>query len=260
MKAVILCAGMGTRMYPFTKNIHKSMVKVQGKPIIERTIEYLKSKDINDITIVVGYKAEQFEYLKSKYDIETSVSTKYETHNNYTSMQLVLDKLDDCLVLEGDFYILEDFVEQIDKSKNQYLSQEISYGSEWQLITDENDRIIEVKTNKTSGWGLVGISYWKGDITVALEEELNKCGQNEYWDDAVFRLISRFDIYANKFASPIVYELDRLEDIIHYNIMTHDDIIEQCSSDGIFEKIDNNTYIVDGKTFVFENNNIVVVK
>jgi len=51
-------------MYPFTEEIHKSMIKIKGKPIIEHTIQYLKSKDINDITIVVGYKAEQFEYLK----------------------------------------------------------------------------------------------------------------------------------------------------------------------------------------------------
>ena len=259
MKAVILCAGMGTRMYPFTKDIHKSMIKIKGKAIIEHTIEYLKSKDIHDITIVVGYKAEQFEYLKEKYNIETRVSTLYETHNNYTSMQLVLDKLEDCLVLEGDLYIIDDFIPKIDKTKDQYFSQKITHGLELGFeIRESDNRILSVTNDSTTGWALIGIFYMTKKLASIVGNEFKKCSQNDYWDDALWRIMDEHSLYANKCETPVIEELDKIEDIIYYSIMTHDEIIEQCSQDGKFEKIDSNTYIVNDKKYIFENNKIIV--
>lgn len=258
MKAVILCAGMGTRMEPFTNTTHKALLKIQGIPLMERILQYLHSHNITDITIVTGNKAEQFEYLKDKYSIQTRISTLYKTHNNYTSMQLVLDKLEDCLVLEGDFYICDDFIPQIDKTKNQYFSQKITYGVEWELITDSHNRILEVKTNQTSGWGLIGISYWKGDLTNILRTELEKCTSNEYWDDAVWRILDQHSIYANKMSTPIIQEYDKIEDILHFGLMSRDEIISQCSDDGNFHKIDDNTYIINNKTYLFSNNTLKI--
>lgn len=259
MKAVILCAGMGTRMYPFTKDIHKSMIKIKGKPIIEHTIEYLKSKGVDDITIVVGYKAEQFGYLKEKYNIETRLSTLYETHNTYTSVQLALDKLDDCIILEGDLYIVDDFIPRIDKTKDQYFAQKINHGSEWGLSIRESDnRILSIDTNATSGWGLFGIFYMTEKLASIIGDEFRKCSQNDYWDNAILHIIDDYPIYANKCEKHAIEEVDRIEDIIYYNIMTHDEIIEQCSYDGSFKKIDDNTYMVNNKKYIFKNNNIII--
>ena len=67
MNAIILAAGLGSRFKDITKKEHKSLLKIGGKPNLERTIEYLKEAKVEKIIIVVGYLKEKFDYLKEKY-------------------------------------------------------------------------------------------------------------------------------------------------------------------------------------------------
>ena len=59
MKAMILAAGLGTRLKPFTDNHPKALVEVNNKPILLRNIEYLRSFGINEIIINVHHFANQ---------------------------------------------------------------------------------------------------------------------------------------------------------------------------------------------------------
>ena len=225
MRAIILCAGMGTRMSPFTNTTHKALVPIQGIPLVEYTLKYLNSHHITDITLVTGDKAEHFEYLKEKYNVEIRVSTQYQTHNNHTSMQLVLDKMEDCIVMDGDIYIKEDFVPLIDTTKNQYFTQPISHGTEWGLTLDKNNQIIDIDTAATEGYGLISISYWKGDLTPMLKEELNKCTINEYWDNANKRLSKIYPIYANPLALNSISEFDSAEELLYSGLLSIDEVL-----------------------------------
>ena len=56
MKALILAAGLGTRLAPLTNDRPKSMVMVNGKPILVKQIENLLNNNTTDITIITGYK------------------------------------------------------------------------------------------------------------------------------------------------------------------------------------------------------------
>ena len=58
MKALILAAGLGTRLAPITNTVPKSLVPVNGKPILVKQIENLHKNNIFDITIVSGYKSD----------------------------------------------------------------------------------------------------------------------------------------------------------------------------------------------------------
>ena len=58
-KALILAAGLGTRLAPITNDRPKSLVPVNGKPILIKQIENLKENGIEDITIVSGYRADK---------------------------------------------------------------------------------------------------------------------------------------------------------------------------------------------------------
>jgi|WetSurMetagenome_2_1015567.scaffolds.fasta_scaffold02148_5 UDP-N-acetylglucosamine diphosphorylase / glucose-1-phosphate thymidylyltransferase / UDP-N-acetylgalactosamine diphosphorylase / glucosamine-1-phosphate N-acetyltransferase / galactosamine-1-phosphate N-acetyltransferase len=63
-QAIILAAGEGRRLRPFTVNKPNAMIYIAGKPIIQYVIEALAQNGIRDIIIVVGYKREQiFDYL-----------------------------------------------------------------------------------------------------------------------------------------------------------------------------------------------------
>ena len=78
MKAIILAAGMGTRLRPLTNEMPKALVKVNGKPMLERQIEFLHEKGIKDIIIVTGYLKEKFDYLQGKYGVELIFNEKYD--------------------------------------------------------------------------------------------------------------------------------------------------------------------------------------
>jgi NDP-sugar pyrophosphorylase family protein len=61
MQAVILAAGLGTRLRPITDTIPKSMVPVKGKPFLEYQINLLKKNNINNIVICIAYLGEKIE-------------------------------------------------------------------------------------------------------------------------------------------------------------------------------------------------------
>lgn len=61
MKAVILAAGKGTRLYPLTETRPKHLVPVGGKPIIDHVLMALKEAGITDVIFVVSYRKDQLQ-------------------------------------------------------------------------------------------------------------------------------------------------------------------------------------------------------
>lgn len=67
MKAIILAAGRGTRLGKYTENLPKCMLNFVGKTLIERQVEILRSKGIEDIIIVRGYSGNKIKIPNVKY-------------------------------------------------------------------------------------------------------------------------------------------------------------------------------------------------
>ena len=61
MKAMILAAGLGTRFKPWTDEHPKALALINGKTLLQRTIEYLQGYDIRDVVINVHHFADQLE-------------------------------------------------------------------------------------------------------------------------------------------------------------------------------------------------------
>lgn len=67
MKAMILAAGLGTRLKPFTNSTPKALVPVLGKPVIEHVIEKLKTAGFNEVIINIHHFADQIvDFVESK--------------------------------------------------------------------------------------------------------------------------------------------------------------------------------------------------
>ncbi len=61
MKAVILAAGMGTRLEPLTRDLPKALVPVSGQPLLDRIISRLAEASIEEVIVVTGYLTEKIE-------------------------------------------------------------------------------------------------------------------------------------------------------------------------------------------------------
>jgi len=95
MKALILAAGFGSRLAPLTDTIPKSLVPVNGKPILFKQIENLYENGITDITVISGYRANMLEAaVHDRFrDVKIIESVDYRATNNMYSAWLARDAM-----------------------------------------------------------------------------------------------------------------------------------------------------------------------
>ncbi len=102
--AVILAAGLGSRLGDHKENQPKAFVKIGGETLIERSLRLLIDRGVDSIFIGTGYKHEFFDALASKYpQVSTSKNPDFsDTGSMYTLylMRSLINK--PCLLLEGD--------------------------------------------------------------------------------------------------------------------------------------------------------------
>jgi NDP-sugar pyrophosphorylase family protein len=81
MKAMILAAGLGTRLKPFTDKHPKALVLINGKTLLQRNIEYLAKYGINEIIINVHHFADQVtEFITINNGFGSQISISDETN------------------------------------------------------------------------------------------------------------------------------------------------------------------------------------
>ena len=81
MKAVILAAGQGVRLWPLTETRPKHLIPVGGRPIISYVIESLRKNGFSDILVIVGYRREAIQaYLGDGSRFGISVKYAVQPH------------------------------------------------------------------------------------------------------------------------------------------------------------------------------------
>ncbi|OPX55476.1 Nucleotidyl transferase [Oceanospirillum multiglobuliferum] len=78
MQAMILAAGLGTRMRPLTDHTPKPMLKVAGKPLLEYQLERLFAAGVEEIVINTSYLAEQIEQFIAGRDWPAKIKLSFE--------------------------------------------------------------------------------------------------------------------------------------------------------------------------------------
>lgn len=120
-KAIILVAGMGTRLKPLTLQNHKCLTEVNGIPILENALENLSAVGISEVVLVVGYLKEQIRNRIGNHFANMSIvyaeNDIYDQTNTVYSLKKglnVLKDYDELLLLEGDVFfhkvILNDLI------------------------------------------------------------------------------------------------------------------------------------------------------
>ena len=217
MRAIILAAGLGTRLRPMTDNTPKALIKVKDKPLVEYQIEYLKEKGIDEIIVVVGYLHEQFDYLKEKYGVKLVFNDKYAEYNNFYSLYLVKDYLANSYVIDADNYLFKNMFRS-DINRSTYFSvYREDCENEWFLIYGDDYKVKDIIVDSKAGRILSGVSFWDKETA----EKINKFidfayDSNEfmdlYWDNMVKDNISELDVYVEELEANSIYEIDSVKD------------------------------------------------
>ena len=114
LKVVILAAGEGTRLRPYTLDRPKCMVEIDGVSLIDRQLEVLKSEGIGDIVIIGGYKSE----MLKRGDIKLKVNDRYfETNMVWTLFSAEEELEGDIIVSYGDIVYSKNILKALIKSK-----------------------------------------------------------------------------------------------------------------------------------------------
>lgn len=187
--AVILAAGFGMRMVPINLTTPKALLEVRGEVLIERLIDQLHEVGVTDITVVVGFMKEAFEYLIDEKGVELEVNDQYALRNNLYSLGLVMDKIGNTYVVPGDIWCAEDPF-----TKDELYS--------WYMVSEELDDISDVRVNRKKqlvrvkegerGNRMIGISYITAEdapyLVNSMKELIDsgRCDQS-FWEEALYK-------------------------------------------------------------------------
>ena len=115
MKVIIIGAGTGKRIGEFAKKIPKSLLKINGKTILERQVSLFKKNNLNKIIVVTGPNKEKFD-LK---DISYVFDSKYSEHDILGSLMEARNFFNDELIVTySDIIYDETVLQQILESKS----------------------------------------------------------------------------------------------------------------------------------------------
>ena len=215
--AIILAAGFGSRCIPLTYETPKGLLEVYGKPMIERQIEQLHEKRITDITVIVGYKKERFDYLVDKYGVKLVYNPEHGTKNNLASLYHALARIDSTYILSSDFWIEENIFNTYE-TRNWYSCVFFDGNThEWCVATTQTDKIESISIGGHDSFAIVGPAY----ITSASAKELKKYvseyynnpgTEDYYWEQILKDHPTKIPMYMNR-QTGNVYEIENFDEL-----------------------------------------------
>ena len=217
MKAIILAGGRGKRLRPITDKIPKPLIPINNKPLIERTIKYLKKYGITEIIISSGYKSNLIEkFLKKEKNFGCKIIFSIEKTPLGTggAIKKALKHVNEksFLVLNGDIVTNID-LKKILKKPNTIAANELK--TKFGTMNIKNNKILKFNEKKdvTNVWMNPGIYH----LSINTEKLIPKKGSLE-------------GIVFPKMAKNKTLETVKFKNVLWFSIDSHKDI-EECSKE-----------------------------
>lgn len=230
MKAVILAAGIASRLRPLTDSTPKCLLQIGERCLLQRAFDALLQNGFQEFVIVTGYRQQQIvDFLKAQYPeqkITYIYNDKYESTNNIYSLWLTRPYVEkeDVLLLDSDIIFDPRIVASLleyGKADALALNSHELGEEEIKVIADAENRVLEISKTCSISHAIgesIGIEKMSAAYTEALFRELDtmitKEGlDNVFYERAFERLIPQEHcFYALDTTAYFSAELDTVTD------------------------------------------------
>lgn len=171
-QAIILAAGEGQRLRPFTVTRPKAMLSVADKPILQYVVESLATNGIRNIALIIGYRKEQvFDYMGSGEDFGVELSyinqdAQLGTAHALSQAEEIAE--DEFLVISGDNLIEPATIADFTQTKPEaVLVKRVSNPVRYGVVSLHDDRVTDIiEKPKEPGGNLIntGIYAFTRDV------------------------------------------------------------------------------------------------
>lgn len=234
MIALILAAGIASRLRPLTDNSPKCLLKLGKKTILERTLDNLQRNNIKEYVIVTGYLENQIkEYINQNYPslkVTYIHNDAYDSTNNIYSLWLAKDCIRnrDILLLDSDIIFDHRIVKLLfDSGEGNYLAVRSDHdlGEEEMKVALTSDNLITEISKKmdplSAAGESIGIERFRSDFINVLFDKLKdrvitNGRVNDFYEAAFQDAINDGqNLYAVNVGDYKCIEIDTTEDIKH---------------------------------------------
>lgn len=222
MKAILMAAGMGTRISQKT-NQPKSLLKVGESSIIRHTVEMLQ-KDNIEVSIVLGFKSDLIIEELSDLNVTFYFNPFFRVTNSIASLWFAKEKLkenDDIIFANADVYWEEDILELIKNSSEDVVmlgdKTRVELGD--YFFKCKNDKIIDYgkeltvdnRTCEYVGIGKISKQFLP-EFIENLEYLIKEEDYNLWWENILYSLSDKKDIFVKDVEGNFWGEVDTIED------------------------------------------------
>lgn len=218
-RAVFIAAGFGTRLVPLTFNTPKPLVRVHGQRIIDGLLDVCLAAGIDEIYIVRGYLAEQFDQLLYKYPMLKFIENPaYNEANNISSALCARYLLQGAYVFEADLLIHNPKLVKKYQYQTNYLGFFKDRTDDW-CFEVKDGIIIEHKVGGLNCYQEFGISYWSPADGARLAEDIEKAyempgGKELYWDQVATQIFKdHYKIALRECREEDIIEIDSYKEL-----------------------------------------------
>lgn len=219
-RAVFIAAGFGSRMVPVTLNTPKPLIRVNGKQIITTLLDAVLKAGINEIYIVRGYLAEQFDQLLYKYPMIKFIENPlYNEANNISSAVCASYLLKNAYVLEADLVLYNPALITKYQYHTNYLGVPTDKTDDWCFETTESGVIKKLLVGGTDCHHMFGISYWSEEDGGRLVDHIKQVyqspgGKERYWDQVALEYFKdEYKIHVRECSFDDIIEIDTYSEL-----------------------------------------------